>query len=121
MSLPHTLPIYEACALHHAILLAGRDVTEYLKVVSDRGYSFTASAEREIARDVTEKLCLHWFGLDTELKSIVEFDKKKTYELPDRNIISVGAGRFHCVEILFQPVPLAKKPAESSPLHSRTS
>ena len=34
------------------------------------------------------------------------FDNKKTYELPDRNIISVGAGR--CVEVLFQPSFIGK-------------
>ena len=33
---------------------------------------------------------------------IAEFDEKKTSELPDRNIILVGAERFHCVEKLFQ-------------------
>ena len=32
---------------------------------------------------------------DTELKSIAAFPKQKMYALPDRNIISVGAGRFH--------------------------
>ena len=39
---------------------------------------------------------------DTELKSIAKFDKKKTYVLQDRNIISVGAGRFHCADMLYQ-------------------
>ena len=36
-------------------------------------------------------------------KSIAEFDKKKSYELPDRSVISVGARRFRCVEVLFLP------------------
>ena len=40
---------------------------------------------------------------DTELRSI---GKEKTCELPDRNIITVGARRFHCASVSFQHVSL---------------
>ena len=65
-------------------------------------YSFTATAEREISQDVKENLSYFSLDYDTVHTSIAEFDKKKTYELPDRSVISVGAGRFRCVEVLFQ-------------------
>ncbi|KAJ5073813.1 hypothetical protein M0811_08377 [Anaeramoeba ignava] len=58
----NSVPIYEGNALNDSVLrmnIGGKDLTDYLQenIKSERGYSFTTTYEREIVKDIKEKLC----------------------------------------------------------------
>ncbi|CEG48928.1 alpha-centractin [Plasmopara halstedii] len=123
----HVVPVYEGFTLPHAITrmdIAGRDVTRHLQLLLRRaGYNFQTSAEREVVREIKEKLCYVAFNPTKEEQleaeklalavkdmlsaksepSTTSGDSTSAYFLPDGTLLNIGPERFRAPEVLFRP------------------
>lgn len=81
---------------------SGADINNYLmKLLNEKGYSFSTALEYEIVRDIKEKLCYVPLDLDAEMKKS-DKEIEKLYELPDGQVIIIGKERFKTIEPFFQ-------------------
>jgi len=104
--------VYEGFAIPNSIQrvdVAGRDVTEHLQTLLRKsGYVFSTSAEKEVVRQIKEKVCYlpleprkeekAWQGPGKEVEGRIT-----TYTLPDNQVIKIAQERFRAPEILFDP------------------
>lgn len=109
----HTVPIYEGYHVSHAVNrydIAGRDITNYLqRLLIENGVSLNTSSEKEIVRDIKEKLSYYADDVQKEEKLYQTKNMSRKYTLPDGGVISLGTEMFKCCEILFDPSLIGKE------------
>ncbi|CAD5126490.1 DgyrCDS14607 [Dimorphilus gyrociliatus] len=102
----HIVSINEGYALPHGTLrldMAGKDLTNYLmKLLSEKGYVFTTSAEKQIVKDIKEKLGYVTPDFEEAMRKYDSSVEMK-YKLPDGQEIAIGKEAFRCPESLFKP------------------
>lgn len=109
------VPVVEGHCDVHAIRrleIGGRDVTERLTMLMRKeGHGlFGSSSEKQVVRRVKERL--GYVALnprEEEHRYVADDSCGETFELPDGEVVNVGAERFRAPEILFRPELVARE------------
>ncbi|XP_072179550.1 actin, cytoplasmic 1-like isoform X1 [Diadema setosum] len=103
----HTLAVYEGYCIKSATSrtsLAGREITSFLtRLLNERGYSFATTGEREIVREIKERLCYVAADFEAESSSSASAVSETSFELPDGQRLTMGKESFTCLEAMFRP------------------
>lgn len=72
--------------------------------MAEDGLQFDSTADKEIAKQIKEKLCYCALDFDKELQEFHDNpDKKKEFTLPDSTTVKVGDVCIRTPECLFKP------------------
>lgn len=104
----HIVVVYDGYSIKHAISrlnIAGRNLTDFIqKHLAEDGLQFDSTADKEIAKQIKEKLCYCALDFEKELQEYHDSpDKKKEFTLPDSTTVKVGDVCIRTPECLFKP------------------
>lgn len=128
------VPVYEGFTLPNSITridVGGREVTDYLQLLlrKNSGVNLYTSAEREVVKEIKEKICYVAYNIDnyekeyasssssqdaklhglttgadgTAMLGTDELEPEIPYKLPDGSILHVGSEKYRAPELLFNP------------------
>lgn len=91
----HTTPIYEGYIIQKSVsslVLAKRDLTDFLKIMLNRKVvSLSTADELDAVQAIKETTCYTALDFDAELQTATMGEDEKHYELPDGQVITIGS------------------------------
>lgn len=107
-SITQILPVFQCFGLSHItgrLDVGGRSLNNYLKkLLNDHDIFLPNTNEREIIRDIKEKMCYMALDFQGEIhKADIHEEEATTFPLPDGSTISIGNQRYFAPELFFRP------------------